>query len=330
MSDSLTPEAILTDASRGRITKLLAVDLLLSLIEKSNNSELRTTGIFTLQKLIIPKEKVEKVYETIESCLLSDENAFVRSSAAILISEQLLKYGINALKWAIQHDSSPIVLKPLIEFFFENPLISRELTDYLHIWLISYADKIGIVPEEARFFLEVESLFAQRIKNYEISDDSHFYFRYIANMKSQESFLNISKYRIEVLHFNFYNWLYLKKNQDIISSFSKIQDLASFLSLHKQYDINFKETSTLPTSIGRLAHLRVLNLSGNEIKSIPSYIFSLSNLQELDLSENKIEKIPYSILKLKKLKVLNLKNNDLQDIPSELEEYLASLDKFEH
>ncbi|MFW9929721.1 MAG: leucine-rich repeat domain-containing protein, partial [Candidatus Thorarchaeota archaeon] len=330
MSESLTPEAILTDASRGRITKLLAVDLLLSLIEKSNNSELRTTSIFTLQKLIIPKEKVEKVYETIESCLLSDENAFVRSSAAILISEQLLKYGIHALKWAIHHDSSPIVLNTLMAFFIEKPQISLELTECLQIWLKNYAEKIGIVPEEARFFLEVESLFAQRIKNYEISDDSHFYFRGITNMKPQESFFNISKNHIKVLHYNFYNWLYLKRNQDIITSFSKIQDLASFLSLYKQYDINFKDPPTLPSSIGRLVHLKVLNLSGNEIKSIPSYIFSLSNLQELDLSKNTIEKIPNSILKLKKLKVLNLKNNDLQDIPSELEEYLASLDKFEY
>jgi hypothetical protein len=330
MSKYLTPEAILTDVARGKMKKSLAVEFLFSLIEKSNNPELRRSCILTLQKLGIPKDFMESVYKTIESCLLSDEDPRVRDSAALLISEQLLKYGINALSWTIHHDPSPIVMKGLVEFFIENQQISQNLTEHSLVWLTNYAHKLGIAPEEARFFLEVECLFAERIDNYEISNDSYYYFQHISNLESREPFIIISKQHIEVLRFNFYNWFYLKKNQDIITSFSKIQDLASFLSLHKQYDINFKDPPSLPSSIRHLSHLKVLNLRGNKIKSIPNYLLSLSNLRELDLGDNSIEKIPNTLLQLKKLKVLSLENNNFQDIPSDLEEYFASLDKFEY
>jgi Leucine-rich repeat (LRR) protein len=135
---------------------------------------------------------------------------------------------------------------------------------------------------------------------------------------------------VESLNFNFYYWLYLKKNQDIIDSFRKVKDLPSLLSLHKQYDVQFEDLITIPPSIGNLHHLKILKLSSNGIKIIPNFLYSLINLRELDLSKNTIEEIPHSILKLKQLKVLNLKKNNLQNIPSELDEYLASLDLFQY
>ena len=331
MSESLTPEAILTDFSRGKVNINLAVDLLLSLIEKSSNLELREACINALRKLGIPKENMEKVYKIIENLLLSDENQFVRNSAAVLISDHLLKYGEDALTWTIQHDSSPLVINTLIELFLdESQKVSLELSQELHKWLSNYANCIGINLQESFFFLEVECLFTKYIKNYEISDKSFTYFRYISNSKSSEPFIFINNRHIERLHFNFYNWLYLKKNQDIIESFRKIKDLASYLSLQKNYDLKFRDSIDLPSSIACLNQLKVLNLSANGIKIIPNYIFTLINLRELDLSRNKIEEIPSSIVTLNKLKVLNLKNNNLDIIPSDLHEYLASLNKFEY
>ncbi|TFG03003.1 MAG: hypothetical protein EU542_03570 [Promethearchaeota archaeon] len=331
MNESLTPEAILTDVSRGKINQNLAVDLLLSLIEKSNNLKLREDCIRALHKLSIPKEMLEDVYKTIESCLLSDESQFVRNSAAILISEQLLKYGEDALTWTIQHDSSPLIINTLIKIFLEKSKnVSIELTEALQNWLLNYSDKIGIVMEESLFFLEVECLFAQYIQNYEISIDSITYFQHISNVKNPNPFIFIKNRHVESLNFKFYNWLYLKRNQDIINSFIKIKDLDSFLSLYKQYDLVFKNPNTVPSSIGHLTCLKVLNLSGNEIRTIPNFIFSLSNLQELDLSNNRIETIPTLISKLKQLKLFNLKNNNLHNIPSKLEEYLNSLNTFQY
>jgi len=234
MKDSFTPKAILTDVAQGKINKPLAVDLLLSLIEKSNNPELRRACLISIQKLDIPKESLEKVYKTIESCLLSDENPFVRSSAAVLISKKFLKYGIDALRWSVQHDRSPLVLKALIDLFLENSnIIPSDLTENLQKWLLGYANKIGIIFQEAPFFLEIESLFAKNIKNYKISNDSFKYFKYIATMPSSNPFILIHNHHVKSLNFNYYYWLYLKKNQDIIGSFTKIKDLNTFLSLQK-------------------------------------------------------------------------------------------------
>jgi hypothetical protein len=178
MKDSFTPKAILTDVAQGKISKPLAVDLLLSLIEKSNNPELRKTSVISLHKLDIPKESMEKVYKTIESCLLSDENPFVRSSAANFISKKLLKYGTDALQWSVQHESSPLVMKTLIDLYVKSmSTISFNLTEDLRKWLSSYASKLGISLQEAIFFLDIESLFAKNIENYKISDDSFKYFK---------------------------------------------------------------------------------------------------------------------------------------------------------
>ena len=135
---------------------------------------------------------------------------------------------------------------------------------------------------------------------------------------------------MESLNFTFYNWLYLKKNQDIIDSFRKIKDLSSFLTLHKHYDLKFKDIVVIPPSIGDLHHLKNLKLSSNSFKSIPSFLYSLINLRELDLSKNDIEYISDSILKLQNLKILNVKHNKLDSIPTELEDYLSLLDEFQY
>lgn len=331
MSDSLTPEAIFIDLSRGKINRFLALDLLISLTEKSNNPDLRRECIATIRKVGIQKENAETIYKTIERCLLSDENQFVRSSAADLISKCLLKYGKDAIIWTIRHDSSPIVLNTLLRLFLSNDQkTSDEIINEIQNWLLDYADNVGVVPEEAKFFLDIECLFAKNIKSYEISNESFTYFKYMAEIPSLKPFINIKNDHIEKLYFTFYNWLYLKKNQDIIESFRKIKDLPSFLSLHKQYDVKFEDLTAIPPSIGNLNHLKVLKLSSNGIKIIPSILYSLINLRELDLSKNEIEHISGSILNLKKLKILNLKNNKLRSIPVELNEYVSLLDEFQY
>lgn len=330
MSQPLTPDAILSDVINGKINVSLAVDLLLSHIEKSDNEELRSDCILTLYKLDIPKEKIEKTYQTVESCLLTDENQFVRNSAVFLIANKLLEYGLKALSWSIQHDSSPLVINTLIKIFLErNPNISRHLTNLLKTWLFNYASNIGITPQESLFFLEIECLFANQIKNYFISEGSYSYFQFIMNIKSN-SFIYINNRHVKKLHFNFYYWLYLRKNQDIINSFTKVKDLGSILSLYKRYDLQFKELNTVPTRIGNLTYLEVLDLSSNGINAIPFSIFSLSKLRVLDLSNNNIRVIPKSIKKLNQLKVLKLNDNNLDTIPSNIEKYLNSLDTFQY
>ena len=73
---------------------------------------------------------------------------------------------------------------------------------------------------------------------------------------------------------------------------------------------------TIPSSIGNLNQLEVLSFNGNFlIGEIPSSIGNLSKLQELHVSSNKLSgDLPNSIGALKNLVVLNVFDNDLTGI----------------
>jgi len=76
-----------------------------------------------------------------------------------------------------------------------------------------------------------------------------------------------------------------------------LQDHHEFVNLN--LDLCFTETTLLqiPQNFFEgLAHLRSLDLSGNQLTILPRSIRSLSNLQELDLSYNNLDPWPVSIL----------------------------------
>jgi len=69
-------------------------------------------------------------------------------------------------------------------------------------------------------------------------------------------------------------------------------------------------TDALPSQIGQLKHLKVLNLSNNQMTGVPAEIGQLQNLEVLDLSNNQITGLPNEIGNLKNLKVLVLSGNN--------------------
>jgi len=71
-----------------------------------------------------------------------------------------------------------------------------------------------------------------------------------------------------------------------------------------------KLTGALPSEIGKLTNLRVLNVSNNLMTCVPAEVGKLSNLEVLDLSNNKLTGLPYELGNLKKLKILKLSGND--------------------
>lgn len=69
-------------------------------------------------------------------------------------------------------------------------------------------------------------------------------------------------------------------------------------------------TDALPSQIGKLKNLKVLNASDNQMTGVPSEIGQLSNLETLNLSNNQITGLPNELGNLKNLKVLNLSGNE--------------------
>jgi len=82
-------------------------------------------------------------------------------------------------------------------------------------------------------------------------------------------------------------------------------------------------TGALPSQIGKLKKLRVLNASNNQMTGVPAEVGQLTNLEVLDLSNNQLTGLPNELANLKNLKTLNLSGNqyseqDLQGIRNSL------------
>jgi hypothetical protein len=76
-----------------------------------------------------------------------------------------------------------------------------------------------------------------------------------------------------------------------------------------------KMSVALPASIGRLEHLRVLNLYGALFKGLPATIANLQNLEELNLGHNGIPAVPPQVASLHKLKRLLLDYSNIRQVP---------------
>ncbi len=314
MSNPLEPDKIIEKAIKGTITKSDAADILISLIEESDNSKIRADSIIGLDKIAF---KSEIVFKFIENHLISDKNPYVRNAAAQVITHHYVKDGLNSLKYAITHDPSPLVMKTIFEFirnFSEHPL--EFLNEELNRWIEQFALNIGVAQEEAKFFLDLEALFANGNEHYELDTSIYKYFKGITDYKSGEPWLAFKNNHVEILNFNYFNWKFLKENQDNIEPFMKLNSPDLFLSSIKKLNPNSNNSLKIPHSIGLLKHLKILNLNRNNITSIPESIGSLPSIEKLDLSHNHICEISDSICNLISLKILNLSHNNITSIPS--------------
>lgn len=67
----------------------------------------------------------------------------------------------------------------------------------------------------------------------------------------------------------------------------------------------------MPSNIGKLRNLKILNASFNEIKYLPEFK-DCKFLEELIISDNKIENLPSNIGNCEQLKYLQIHNNKLK------------------
>ncbi|MFW9822002.1 MAG: hypothetical protein ACFFE4_03660 [Candidatus Thorarchaeota archaeon] len=146
MKNFISPEVIYNSVLNGDLNKNFAIDKLILLIESSDNPSIRSQSIETIDKLSL---RGSNIFRILESSLLSDENSFVRDSAAKLICKDYLSSGLNSLIWTVQHEKSPLALKTIHEY--AHHLKSREFSELikeLDNRLIAISNKVGIIPQE--------------------------------------------------------------------------------------------------------------------------------------------------------------------------------------
>jgi hypothetical protein len=348
MQGSLSPEKICEDLENNLLSKAFAIELLFSLIESSEDPDIRKSSIDAFKRI---ERKDDKIFEFIENFLLSDENPRVRSAAAKLIEHSFLAEGVESLKWTIQHDKSPIVLKTIKAIVENGKEETKILKEDLVKILEFIAKQMGIVREEASFFLDLEALFAQEIGDYTLDLSTYLLFQKIKDFEISDYWLKIEDNHVISFCFNYFNWIYFKQRPQIYSSLSKLQDPFIYLNTLKRLEETNQKSLNLPKSIGSLKELKYctlidngirnlppeirslekleyLDLSWNQLTNIPDGIFNLEKLEYLNLSHNHLDKIPLKLENLKNLKELKLNGNNMKEIPPSLEDFANSLSKF--
>lgn len=326
MNEEVTPEKIQKSFLAGEIKKEDATDLLISLINGSEEAKVRATSIDLLEKIAF---KDGEIFKILENHLVSDENACVRASAVRVIILNFLEEGLEPLEWSITHDNSPLVIKTIIDTFESKKELSQKVIEQnLRSFLETFALNLGIVIEEARFFLDLESVFSIGIKNYEINPSDYKRFEILHNNMDSTPWLVIKNKRVEVLNLNFFNWAYIKQNAVLFDSFSRLKYLDVYLNNIRKYNIPNFDKVEVPKSIGRLLFLKKLGLTGNNLQSIPESIKNLTMLLELDLSHNQLQEIPQALNSLTSLELLNMKYNNIRIVSDPMKNFVNSIADF--
>lgn len=94
----------------GKISQSEVINLLITILNKSNESELRESSIKLICELNL---KSIELFKLLEVCLISDKNPNVRAAAAKCMMENFLNIGLDSLKWALKHDNSVLMVKTL-------------------------------------------------------------------------------------------------------------------------------------------------------------------------------------------------------------------------
>lgn len=326
MNEEVTPEKIQKSFLAGEIKKEDATDLLISLINGSEEAKVRATSIDLLEKIAF---KDGEIFKILENHLVSDENACVRASAARVIILNFLEEGLEPLEWSTQHDNSPLVIKTIFDTFESKKELSQKAIEQnLRSFLETFALNLGIVIEEARFFLDLESVFSIGTKNYEINPSDYKNFETMHNNMDSTPWLVIKNKHVEVLNLNFFNWRFIKQSKEIFDSFSRLKFLDLYLNSVKKYSIPNSYNVEVPNSIGRLLFLKKLVLTGNNLQSIPESIKNLTMLLELDLSYNQLQEIPQVLLSLTSLEHLNMKYNNVMSVSEQMNNFVKSIADF--
>ena len=98
-----SPKIIYEDLSKGKIDKLSASEVLISLIENVDDIDVRLESINTLQQINF---KNDKIFSILENLLLSDSNENIRNLAANVLTGLFEQKALPPLKWALEHEKS--------------------------------------------------------------------------------------------------------------------------------------------------------------------------------------------------------------------------------
>ncbi|MFW9946884.1 MAG: hypothetical protein ACFFDX_08665 [Candidatus Odinarchaeota archaeon] len=273
---NLTPQKIYEKLNNNDLDKKSSIDLLLSIIENSDEDQLRLESIEVLDRI---RAKDEKIFKMIENLLVSDTSPELRNSALNYIFINYQERILPLIKWAIKHETSYKCLVALIETLAKVKDIESK----------------NILIEELKKIRKVKYL------NIERRYENKKFKRGIKRILKTSNLESISHRHISEIIVNFLTVKHLsEKFPNVYFEISPISLQVEELDLSDYLEYEVKGTPWgWKNNISSISEIEGLSL--------------LRNLKKLDLSNNQIEDID-KLKDLKLLTHLIISNNKLKDM----------------
>ncbi|MBA7632422.1 hypothetical protein ES703_39968 [subsurface metagenome] len=331
---SLTPKAIYEDFKNRDLDYTSAIELLITLIDNTDNIDTRLESIEILEK-IHPKD--DRVFKLSENLLISDSNKEIRNRAASLIKKYFLDRALEPMKWALEHEIAIECLITIISTFSE---INNEKSKFILIEKLKY-----FYNQEYKYNLK-DLLISNKIEGSNIEELAEILINYY--------FIKFLKMKFGYIKYEFNNsgfitkldltnvdpqGLFLANFLELVSSLKHLQVLdLRFNNIVKlsgisnapnsliTLDLSYNHLINLTESIDKIKFLKTLNLKSNRLRSLPDTLGNLTSLETLNLRNNMLKKIPKAISYLTKIRVLDLHGNKLDSIDLKLNNSIKELE----
>ena len=223
----------------------------------------------------------KNIYKIYEYSLISDDNWIVRITAAKKIVQNFNKESLVPLKWAIQHDKSPFVLKTLIELLYDVKY--QEFNTLLEEINFRLESIYEVIHEEARFLFELEIILAENEEGFEAK----------IGLLNRNRMMSLDEMLIGD------GVCFMIENGHVIA-----------------LNLSGWNVKDIPKSITTLSKIQHLDLGKMGFEEVPDFLYSFSQLKTLDLRKNKLKSVPDLTQELQTLDNLNLKENPISEIPN--------------
>ncbi|TFG27271.1 MAG: leucine-rich repeat domain-containing protein [Promethearchaeota archaeon] len=292
---AFTPLRIYQDLKNNTLNKKSASELLLALIENSEDDSVRLESVKILEKIAL---KDDVIFHILENLLISDSNGKVRAISAGYLKNSFLEKAISPMKWAIQYESEYQCILTIIETLIRIDNIESKSVLYNEIKKIR---KRKFIDKAKQY----RNIFRKSLK--ELSK-----IRKLKNLECRELADILINYKtIEALIKRFFT-LYFKLENGLVTALD-LSDLGWNVNVWKQkYAERIEEISEI---IGLLnfKHLKTLDLSNNRIRNIKE-LTNLESLTHLYLANNKIDIENLEFFKnMPNLKFLDIHRNPIAE-----------------
>ena len=295
-----TPEEVWEEFENKKISQDTALELLITLVEKSRNEEVRIKAIKILNRLNFSNDYIFRV---LENLLISDENEVIRSIVIQIIGTKFKEKAISPLEWTINHEKE------------YNNMIST----------IKWLGKIGTPNSKLILYNQIKKVVKTKYFNIERKIENKKFKKALKALLKEKSFEKFTSNELVKILINYYSIVNILKHvHNVFYELDLKTGLVTKLDLSdQQYEVkgtpywwknNLKTLSDVP-GIENLTYTHYLDLSNNQIADIRE-LLNLPNLTHLILTNNKIdgeENLNY-IKKLPNLKHLDLRGNNIIQI----------------